>query len=227
MGCDIHVVIEVRESGRWSEISYGTVYAFKREEEPGLGEGLLVCPEPFHSRNYDLFGIIANVRNGSGFAGIVTGNGWPSIAADRGFPPGFNPEAVAPDLIYQGDGPRWLGDHSFTWVELSELEAFDWDGVKTTQYGVVSADEYERLLAAQSFRPDSYCGGVSGPGVRVYSPQEYAIAKLTGLAAHPYVRVAWEDSARDATYDWAGVCLPWLREIAAGRPLRLVMGFDS
>jgi hypothetical protein len=39
--------------------------------------------------------------------------------------------------------------------------------------------------------------------------------------------VQWMETAREATGDWAGTALPWLEEIAGGKQLRLVIGFDS
>ena len=129
MGCDIHIAIEVQQAGSWQEVSYARVFRFQRDANPEIGHGLLVCPDQFRNRCYDLFAILANVRNGTGFGGCLTGNGWPSIAADRGFPCGFNPDAVAADPLCPEDGPKWMGDHSFTWLGLEELESFDWDVV--------------------------------------------------------------------------------------------------
>jgi hypothetical protein len=39
--------------------------------------------------------------------------------------------------------------------------------------------------------------------------------------------MGWPETARSATYDWPGKVIPWLEQLAAGRPLRLVIGFDS
>lgn len=227
MGCDIHICIQVQQDGIWEEIPYATVYEY--EGAKAAREGIRRCPQGFHARNYDLFGILANVRNGSGFAGITTGEGWPSIAPDRGFPEGFKEDAVQPDQQYPEDGARYMGDHSFTWIALEELKAFDWDNTKTTLYGVVDATQYEEMLTKKSFAPlRDYCGAVSGPGIQTYSPMNYTIAKSTHtLVPEPYVRIAWEESAREATYDWPGTVIPWLEQLAAGRPLRLILGFDS
>lgn len=225
MGCDIHICVQRQESdGAWREIVYqDTPYDFeKREALPGIP----IAPPYFEGRNYDLFGLLANVRNGSGFAGCTTGEGWPSIAPGRGWPEGFNPEAVAPMPEYPEYGPRFMGDHSFTWVALEELEAFDWDGVATVIYGVVPADVYEKLKLGE--KPREWSGGVSGRDVEVYDRPGYLEAKRMGrLAPKPYVRTSWRSTAREATSDWPGRVLPWLRKLAEGRPLRLVLGFDS
>lgn len=225
MGCDIHIVIERQDAdGVWSEIVWQNK-PWRDDDVPVAG--IPVAPEVFDSRNYHKFAILADVRNGLGFAGIKTCEGWPSIAADRGFPPDFDAESVATNPAWPTDGPRSLGDHSFTWVSLDELKAFPWDTTESWLYGVVPAKEYERLTVEHD-TPVSYCGDTSGPGIVVYEPDAYRLAKANGtLSERPHVRMGWPRTARDASYDWPGKVLPWLDTLAEGRPLRLVMGFDS
>lgn len=209
MGCDIHINVEVQqEDSTWREIPYQIVWQGRMPKYADRP----IAPEGFDNRNYNLFAILANVRNGRGFAGIKTGEGWPSIAANRGLP--------------QNSPSKNSGDHSFTWVLLDELKSFDWDATKTNLFGVVHADVYENL--ADGERPENYSGDVSGYGVHVYSPGEYQFSKRAGnLAMNPYVRVTWTSTAREATYDWPDRVIPWLEELAHGRPLRLILGFDS
>lgn len=199
MGCDIHIVIERQdENGNWWRVSR---------------KG---APEQFDDRNYDLFGILADVRNGHGFAGIPTGSGWPSIAPSRGVPTDSTiTEAERHDYT--------LGDHSFTWVGLDELKAFDWDGVKSETYGVVTREEYARMQRESESRPKSWCGGISGAGVLVVTPEQL----MDGPIPFSHVRMTWTETAREGTRDWAGEVLPWLESVADGHPLRLVFGFDS
>ncbi len=231
MGCDIHIAIEAQDTdGAWREIEYQLDLRWWKDTPPV--DGYPVAPDVFRSRNYDLFAVLANVRNGRAFAGCLTGSGWPSIAPDRGLPGGFDIEQVAPDHGEEAawpdeeHGPRYLGDHSFRWVTLGELEAFDWDGVTSKQFGVVTAEEYERLRPGVA--PEEYCGDITGDGIAVYEPGAYTEAKRAGrLAPRAHIRVTWGETAREATNDWAGAVLPWLRDLAASRPLRLVIGFDS
>jgi hypothetical protein len=226
MGCDIHIVIQAQDAdGAWREIAYQEDSSWRDDWTPK--EGIPLAPDVFSGRNYDLFAILADVRNGVGFAGIKTGQGWPSIAAHRELPEGFDENAVLPHPEYPDEGPRSLGDHSFTWVMLAELKAFPWDSISTTLYGVVSASDYERLSASGE-APTSYCGATSGPGIATYDPATYAAVKFSAsLAERPHVRMSWKETAREATNDWPGKVLPWLDSLAAGRPLRLVLGFDS
>lgn len=222
MGCDIHICIQRQTpGGTWHEVPYQKVYRILGDAPVN---GYPKCPDVFDNRNYNLFAILANVRNGRGFAGIATGQGWPSIAPDRGWPEDFDPEKV--DIDPSESKRRYMGDHSFTWVSLDELKAFPWDAT-TTLYGVVPAEDYERLSAVDN-TPTSYSAGISGPGIVTYNPVEYLAARRSNkLAPRPYVRMSWTESARSATGDWPGQVIPWLETLAEGRPLRLVMGFDS
>ena len=42
--------------------------------------------EPYGDRNYNLFAILANVRNGTAFAGCKTGEGFNPISNPKGVP---------------------------------------------------------------------------------------------------------------------------------------------
>jgi len=223
MGCDIHIVIQAQDpNGVWQEIVYqDTPWQKDKATIPGIP----VAPDGFDGRNYDLFGILANVRNGSGFAGIETGSGWPSIAPDRGWPDEFDAEQVALTPEYPEDGPRFMGEHSFTWVSLDELKAFPWDATKSTLYGVVPANEYE-VLKKHHAKPRCYSGSVGGPGIETVTAKVWDEGNPP-ICQRPYVQMSWEETAREATNDWPEQVIPWLESLAAGRPLRLVLGFDS
>lgn len=207
MGCDIHIVVERQnEHGAWERVWQ---HDYDKPDMKGT-------PEVFRNRNYDLFGILADVRNGYGFAGCPTGSGWPSIAPQRGIPSDSTvTEAEMDDYA--------IGDHSFSWVGLDELKAFDWDGVTAEAYGVVTREEYARMQRENDSRPHTWCGGVSGGGVLVVTPEQL----LEKPVPFSHVAVKWTETAREGTGDWAGQVLPWLDTLAAGRPLRLVFGFDS
>ena len=63
---------------------------------------------PFDWRSYGMFGFLANVRNHFDV---------PPIAEQRGLP----------DDADYAEGSRWLGDHSFSWLSVDELLAFNYD----------------------------------------------------------------------------------------------------
>ncbi len=209
MGCDIHIIVERQaRDGVWQRI-----WELDDEyNEPAH------TPEIFGNRNYDLFGILGDVRNGHGFAGCVTGSGWPSIAPDRGVP-------VDSTLTVDEMEDYTIGDHSYTWVGLEELHAYDWDGVRAEAYGIVSREEYARMQHEGDSCPKAWCGGISGRDVLVVTPEQ--LLRSTAPIPFSHVSVKWTESARDGTRDWPGKVIPWLDTLAAGQPLRLVFGFDS
>ncbi len=155
MGCDIHLYVEVktpegwRSADKWSKEDYG---------EDGSRVDVDYDDRFYRDRNYDLFAILADVRNGRGFAGCDTGDGFKPIAAVRGLP-----QDVSPDVKASSD--RWDCDgHSHSWLTVAELLAYDWTQV-TNIRGLVSASEYVewcRWRRRSGEPPESYCGGTSG-----------------------------------------------------------------
>jgi hypothetical protein len=110
MGCDIHSICEVfnPQTEKWERT--GDIFPvgefdycrelFKKE----FGH------EPFSQRNYGLFGFLANVRNMSECT---------PLAYSRGLPPEYV-------NYWESNDSPYLGDHSFSWLLLSELLDFDY-----------------------------------------------------------------------------------------------------
>ena len=127
MGCDIHSKVHLFRDGRWRPVE---AKLFPRAEYDGLfyPEPLdEPSPSPFDWRSYGMFGFLAGVRNYS----FV-----PSLSEPRGFPSdmaGFDPEKT------------WeYGEHSFSWLGLFELLAFNYDATfedrRCTRDGSGAAD---------------------------------------------------------------------------------------
>ena len=126
MGCDIHICIEA-----WSEREtfrtlfkgdrrlllprgWSCVNEWKDEEDESR------YPLTWCHRNYNLFAILADVRNGIGFAGIDTGEGFIPISAPKGLP-----DDVTAEVKQWSDG--WGVDgHSHSFLTLAEIFEFDW-----------------------------------------------------------------------------------------------------
>jgi hypothetical protein len=225
MGCDIHTRVEVflpRVEGapRWVMFDDDIF-------DTGWGEGRMTC-EPFGDRNYTLFALLANVRNGYGFAGIVTGNPVTPLDEPRGVPSNAS-------LGWLAEVDSWDVDmHSHTWFTLRELlednPLYDQPLIRR---GVISGPEYEKIRD-EGGRPDGWSGSISGAkiitvtvdaynaGVRAESFSEDEIANMRaqwvggGLArgesldsiegrlqkylaqGRTYVEYIWEDSLRDS-----------------------------
>lgn len=134
MGTDIHMFLEKRNmgNGRWEAFEIPLSCHTALHEYPK--EPCEKCNPPrwllgWKERNYALFSILANVRNydDDKLTPIGEMRDCPpdSLAASRCRVPG----AYAEDFYLPPLGAKmWLGDHSHTWVSLSELNVYPWDG---------------------------------------------------------------------------------------------------
>lgn len=130
MGCDIHAVAERRVGGVWTAVEDQVFPLDEWEQE-------YRC-DPFHDRNYAVFGFLAGVRNYSGLA---------PIAEPRGFPKDASGLAVQAAKSWDADG------HSHSHVTLAELLAVDYD-----------APVEDRRITVQT-GPNSFNGGATAaPG---------------------------------------------------------------
>lgn len=176
-------------------------------------------------RYYARFAILANVRNGFGFAGVPTGDALPFIQEGRGFPEGFQADSTG---AFMGS---WMGDHSFGYVTAQEL--LDYDFSRSNELtGVIPASYFEEMQAKGETVPDSYSGAVWGPSISTYpSPEAY-------LSAHPvpgsppvdaYVRVRWTMAIRDTVgHEFVDETIPWLASLSdEPSDTFVIFGFDS
>lgn len=165
MGCDIHFYVERKVDGKWLSADRWTPNEYANDEgEPPF------CVE-YHDhfytgRNYSLFGILANVRNGVGFAGCDTGDGFKPIAMPKDLPSDVSPEVKA-------ESDRWGCDgHSHSWFTLAELRAYDWKGQVTKHRGWI--DAWNFVLWQRNGKPFMWSGGISGQMVEHVSNQRMA-----------------------------------------------------
>ena len=128
MGCDIHVAIQVLDGDVWTHVQYQVLWPFEVAEGQQPIPGVPLAPVELIARNYDLFGILAGVRSVQ----------WDIVAPRRGWPEDFRAEDVPVDPKYPEEGPRSMGEHSFTWLTLAELKAYDWTA--TVAYGYMGND---------------------------------------------------------------------------------------
>lgn len=229
MGTDIHAAVEYQtQSGVWVALRHPNKYYGRWEGETPLTAQLDL------DRDYPLFAILANVRNGQGFAGCLTNDPFEVITADRGLPQDISTEARA----------ACNGDHSDTWVGLDELLAFDWTRVGTL-YGYVNAPMFARWSQLRrTGAPTEYCGDISGRGISKISAEEmqrYVVAALGNgpvasaierLPKDLYCQVSWQVGyAELAQQLWVRVLptmLQWcFTEVRETWRVRLVMNFDS
>lgn len=201
MGCDIHSVAQIKTKKCWK-----TVLQDVAED----------------TRNYDTFAMLADVRNGRGFAGCDSGDGFEPICEPRGLPSDFEvdedglhlfkksvPSEVSSwmDKEYQERRAKeaklktfmYMGDHSHSWLLLSELKEYveKNSNRKTIKRGIVSEEIYKNLKLykdSKGGRPEQYCGNVFGGGIRVVTQEEYASGVRGQSSTH--VKYSWEETYR-------------------------------
>ena len=139
MGCDIHFYVETQnENGEWVSADRWT-----KDDD---GETYVAFQDAFYpGRNYNLFSILADVRNGIGFAGVKTGDGFEPISMPRGVPADACQE-------YKNQVSNWDGDgHSHSWYTLNELIDYDWDAKKTKVIAIAGEEEVKYSEVCQEF----------------------------------------------------------------------------
>lgn len=210
MGTDIHSVVQVKSYGDdWQTVEH------RLNGDP---------------RSYDYFAILAGVRNGSGFAGIKTGDGYKPIAEPKGLPDDF---AITEDQYHQG---TWMGEHSYSWVTLEEMQQLD-TGQRTKKCGVIPFWQY-KLWREKRGWPSTWAGSVGGRNVRTVSIQEaeeliasgYQNRSLDEPSEYIYVQIEWEVSYGEIDpYQRAIDRMQTIANHFHVKPnaIRLVFGFDS
>src|SRR5690606_27440711 len=107
MGTDIHCQCEYYKDNKWNWIWKGVSKDVNVDYKANVLN---------FDRNYDLFAILADVRNGYGFAGVYTGDGFNYISEPKGLPEDMSEElkkAIETERV-------WLGDHDFSYLTSSE-----------------------------------------------------------------------------------------------------------
>jgi hypothetical protein len=106
MGCDIHMSIEVRKDGRWTNIDKSFPWETSAYEGNGANIGII---------NYDLFSTLAGVRRREEFPPIDYPRG---IPVDADVATVDEPDDFPDRLAFTG---CWSGEHSHSWYTLREL----------------------------------------------------------------------------------------------------------
>ena len=113
MGTDIYMHAEVKRNGAWRPVSLEENTEYHLEKNAQLREPI----EVYKGRNYNLFSVLADVRNPGGRT--RDGRKFDVIAPPRGLPEDLSPEMR--DLVEE-----WVMSPS--WLLLSEILDFDWRG---------------------------------------------------------------------------------------------------
>lgn len=240
MGCDIHFYVEKKINGQWVSQDTWT------REDADESDSYLTVPygQAYYSgRNYDLFAILADVRNGRGFAGIKTGEGFTPIAEPKGVPEDASAEVKEIVARWEGDG------HSHSHLTLKELLEFDWTQT-TRQEGWVELSTWASWKAYNKFDegPREYCSSVGGGSIRHLDEQDaFELFSVNGKNFETldwetrqkvfkenkgvYVHTSWNQSYHSCAETFWSKTIPMLLKLAgsleAADDVRAVFFFDN
>lgn len=233
MGCDIHHYEEVRsEDGDWASVQKlvkNEYYEQYPDEERPMVLDHYGYDDPRRLwRCYDLFAILANVRNGRGFAGCLTGAGFNSIVEPRGLPDDVS------DVIKSESDSWGMDGHSHSWLTLKEILDYDWDQ-RTTNYGMLSWNEYEHWVKTRTEdqpSPMSYSGDVWGRDIKKVSVEQFEMWEKNpeSRPQNPenyYARASWGISYRQAVGGRFWDYVEYLKTLGKPEDVRMVFWFDN
>ena len=147
MGCDIHLFTEIKKSinsqNKWVNADNWRYNPYYQEGNDD-GERMLNIESLYSGRNYELFGILAGVRDRNN----------DSIDDPRGLP-----EDVSE--VTKKESDRWDGDgHSHSWLTLKELKEYQGLHPVVKREGFISPEAAE-LLDEGIETPDTWCAFTS------------------------------------------------------------------
>lgn len=204
MGTDIHMHVEAQgtENNRWRKFNRHFSYSndiFERSSTHiDLGWG--------DTRNYDVFAMMADVRNGRGFAGVDLGDGFIPIAEPRGVPEDS-------DYSIQEEAEQWGVDgHSHSYLTLRELLDLEHSGYwenKTEHRGVMMRAELEQA------KQDGIVKSVKGQNARLSTNPRSWAGGISGPDPTDIFHVSWEGAYRDSGGWLLKTTIPLLTELGS------------
>ena len=234
MGCDIHMQVEKHIGGVWTRVeklppcpcSWCDARGHHVDRDGVTKRNCYFCDgagaetRPYRGRSYSVFSVLANVRNDGNVTPICEPRGLPADATRAaGEDEGGNPKSE-----YE------YGDHSFSWLTLDEVLAYDWKQLIDDEV-FVDADNFAKWDAAgREGSPGEWSAGVSGGNVVHVGNTEMRrrIRKPHGWEKNdsPYTLVRWQAHLSDYSRSFLAF-VESLSNLGDPSDIRLVFGFDS
>jgi len=234
MGCDIHCYAEVKRGKKWVKVA--KVFDNPYYDPKHKGKYSWNTPktdQPYGDRNYDLFGILADVRNGRGFAGCDLGDGFVPIAMPKGLPSDVSDKVKKISNEWGGDG------HSHSYFTVDELLKYDWTQ-KSKLRGYIKSEQYRKWVESGRGEPKGgYCGDVNGNNVIKVSnaemeqvlnkiEKEFIKTKTYKGVIDYYTQIEWGMSYAEAVGRvFFDKTLPSLAKLGKSDKVRIVFWFDN
>jgi len=191
MGTDIHGVFQRKDkqTSKWYDIASN----YKQD------------------RHYQLFAVLAGVRNGFGFAGFPTGESVAIISEPRGFPKDFPMDDESHS--------QWMGDHSHSWLTGKEMLAWYETAPTVLKTGVLDRGTYDSWDGASV--PNSYSASIIGQGIVIVKDDEVYKQEQPSWT---HIQCTWNSNLREElAYFFEEVA----RLVSEHGEVRFVFGFDS
>jgi hypothetical protein len=219
MGCDIHLTVEVKKNKKWKHFEKTETLHYGVDNKHSYERSIF---NP--GRCYDLFAILADVRNGRGFAGCKTGEGFDPISDPRGVPKDASPEYKAAVKDAEGDG------HSHSYHTLKQLQDYPWKDKKVIHTKLVDLKTYERWKASKELFPTCCCGDAWSTNIIKLPEDEYPELKSNPekyAGKEIYIQARWETTYYDSVEFFVDNIMPKLAELGPPEDVRICFFFDN
>lgn len=202
MGCDIHSRLEILRPAGWNgaKADYWECVntplfenGWYSEDRPLSSWNQPMLVAPLNDRNYRLFAILADVRNGE--KNSVDNGDWVQPLADpKGVPFDASEEWLK-------EVEEWGEDlHSASFFTLAELDEHDWDAIVFNR-GYVTEEQYLELRNTNE-EPTGYSGGVGGGSIVTMTAVEYEEHFAAGRIDKIKVADGWSAKRIYVQYQW-------------------------
>lgn len=239
MGCDIHSYAEVRnERGVWKKVGpvFNSSYYDPQRPTQTLSDGYVLnasmTDTPYQSRNYTLFAILADVRNGNRFASMKRCKEVFPLFKARGIPTDASKgyKAIVSDWGVDG--------HSHSYATLAELQVVDWDDIYVSEEGFLPLSEYERIRNTEEY-PQIWCRRTSAQVMTIEayennyrnkleaSGQIEEMSKGDGYFSSIYIKYSWVEPVMLSVGPFVEETIPALSKLGKPEDVRLVFFFDN
>lgn len=248
MGTDIHIYVEVCDT----DAQEGGCQNWKSAQQWEIDEDgwLNTTDKPSFSlnRNYRLFAMLADVRNGTGFAGVDMGDALNPIDYPRDIPFDASPQVHQKYAAWGDDA------HSASWFTVDELLEYDWTQ-SVVNRGVMSGVDYWKWsLYNKPYGdpPTNYSGDIFGPNIIKITQEEADIAikktvdgllekvkpgqivsydeRVAAIEAamkNTYVSVSWKEYYYQMASEFLSEFMPRLWRLGKPEHVRIVFWFDN
>lgn len=226
MGCDIHLYVEKRVDGKWATADKWTHSEYDTENP----DSRTVSYEDswYTGRNYELFSVLAGVRNRYDII---------PISEPRGIPDDVSPE------LKQGYNDCY--EQSGSWLTLAEILSYDWTQsfIESGYISVLDFFRWESYNRKYGERPNSWCQDVGGGNTKKIS--EDAMRKmisdigketkddrntrkiLESMEDHIYCFSEWSSILSHVCSEFWSTVIPRLLRLGDPKDVRIVFWFDS